>query len=72
MCYVFLSEAERVWIRMKEAAADLPSDGPLTFPRALAIVTDIIREEHAASVPEEAREYFAAELQRMVSERTAS
>jgi hypothetical protein len=39
------------------------------MPRALSIVARIIREEHAVSTPEEAHEYFAAELQRMVSER---
>jgi hypothetical protein len=73
MCYVFLSDAERVWIRMKEIAADLAfEDGALSFARASGIISDIIREEHAAAVPEDAREYFASELQRMVSERAQS
>jgi len=70
MCQTFLSDAERVWIRMKELVRDLAvEDGTLPLLRAVVIVSEIIREEQALSVPEEARAYFASELQRMVQER---
>jgi hypothetical protein len=63
----FLSDAERIWIRLKVHAAEMArlEEVPSTR-RALGIVDRIIREEHAISTPEEAREYFATELQRMI------
>jgi hypothetical protein len=52
---------------MKEHASDLAGQDKVPSMRAaLAIVARIISEEHALSTPEEARHYFAEELQRMV------
>jgi hypothetical protein len=63
----FLSDAERVWLRMKDYAALMAEREQVpSLHHALSIVSRIIREEHALSTPDEAREYFAAELQRMI------
>jgi hypothetical protein len=69
----FLSDAERVWIRMKEYAAEAAGRGQVPSNRtALGIIARFVREEHAISTPEEARQYFAEELQRMVREAASS
>jgi hypothetical protein len=66
----FLSDAERIWIRMKDTASQMAAtDGrALSMKHALAIVGQIIHEERAQGTPDEARYYFAEELLRMVSE----
>lgn len=63
---LYLSDAERVWTRLKEAACSAAykrtniNDGTANM-----IVDTIIADELAQSIPPEARAFFARELQEL-------
>jgi polyhydroxyalkanoate synthesis regulator phasin len=68
----FINEAERVWIRLKDAAAQLVEDKQsINESEARRIVDEIVREENAISTPAEARDFFAIEFLRMTADRAA-
>lgn len=65
---LYLNDAERVWKRIKLAAADKAARRKtLTATQARIIVDEIIREERASEIPREAREFYAEELTRMLA-----
>lgn len=62
----YSSNEERVWDRMKAAAAEAAAKRTTIDAReAYAVVEKLIYEEHAESIPAEARRYYAKALQRM-------
>ncbi len=66
--FLYLTDAERVWKRLKNVAAHEPE--AITPHNAYAIVENVIADEQAQSIPQEARTYFARELHEMVCSQT--
>jgi hypothetical protein len=65
----YLSDAERIWSRLKSIASGMSGRSlPIDDLQARIIVDRIISEERATSTPLEAREYFASQLRSMIDE----
>jgi hypothetical protein len=63
-----MSEMERVWTRIKNAAEQFGTAGKrLSQRQAEGIVADIMREEHAERPPLDALHYLAEELRSRTS-----
>ena len=68
-----LREVERVWIRVKDLAADLAARSEVpSADTAWAHIERIVHEELAFSAPVEAREFFAHELRQMTARKVAN
>lgn len=65
---IYISGEERVWSRLKKtAAAAAAKRKMIDAHEAHVVVERIISDENAHSIPPEARDYFAKELQNMAS-----
>ena len=61
------SASERVWSGLKKVASEAAKRrAPINRLIARAIVDVVIANEHASDIPNEARNFFAKELEHMV------